>query len=160
TQVMVVAVATDNVGITGVVFEVDGAAASQLSVAPYQRLVSIPALATPGTVVNVRATASDAANNTATAQTAIAIVAAPDTTPPTVTLTAPAAVLDGTVLHLTATATDDVNVASVDFLVDGVVVSTSLNPPYAADFTFARHAPAVMQARALARDSSGNEAFT
>src|SRR5262249_5819112 len=56
-------------------------------------------------------------------------------------------------------ATDDVHVAPVDFVVDGVVIASALTPPYAATFTPSRPAGSVLTVRAVAKDSSNNQAF-
>jgi hypothetical protein len=58
--------------------------------------------------------------------------------PPVVSITSPAAgttVIEGTTLHVVAQATDDVQVVSVDFLLNGAVVSTDSVAPYEFDLT-------------------------
>ncbi len=67
------------------------------------------------------------------AQTWTVDSSAPDTTPPTVTLTAPAnGAFVGGQVSMTATASDDVAVDHVDFLVGGQVVGSDPTSPYAA----------------------------
>ena len=82
-----------------------------------------------------------------------------DTTPPTVNVTAPAngATVSGTVT-VTADAADAVGVTRVEFLVNGEVVSTDTQAPYA----FAWNSAAVSNGRhtlgARAFDAAGNQA--
>src|SRR5437870_2001021 len=87
--VTVSATASDNVGVVGVQFKLDGAnLGAEVTTAPY--LVSWnPTLATNG-AHNLTAVARDAAGNTATS-VAISVTVLNDTTPPTVSVTAPAA---------------------------------------------------------------------
>ena len=112
--VTVSANASDNVGVAGVQFKVDGTnVGAEDTTAPY----SISWNST--TVVNgthtLTAFARDAAGNTQTSTTVTVTVNNPDT-PPSVALTAPAggATVSGTV-QLTATASDNVGVVGVQF---------------------------------------------
>ena len=86
--------------------------------------------------------------------------AAPDTTPPTVQLTAPSngATVSGTAVTLSATASDNVAVDHVDFLVNGNVVATDTATPYTYswDSTMVANGPATITARAV--DTSNNPA--
>lgn len=81
--------------------------------------------------------------------------APPDTTAPTITLTALPATVSGTVV-LGATATDDVAVASVRFLVNGTQVGVDATAPYSAtwDTTTIANGQATIGAEAI--DTSGN----
>jgi Big-like domain-containing protein len=85
----------------------------------------------------------------------------PDTTPPSVSLTAPAdgALLAGSVT-LTANASDDVGVASVQFLVDGQPLPTDTTAPYAAAWNTRTAADGRHTLVAVARDAAGNSATT
>ena len=103
------ATASDNVGVAGVQFLVNGAPfAAEDSTAPYTlRVNTTPA---DNGTYTVAARARDAAGNVTTSPTVTVTV---DNTAPTVSLTAPAnaASVSGTVT-LTATAADNVGVAA------------------------------------------------
>ncbi len=81
----------------------------------------------------------------------------PDTTPPSVTLTAPA---DGATVHgtvtFTATAADDVGVGKIEYLANGVVVAGKAVSPYSFDWSSGASGPVTITARAL--DAAGNAA--
>jgi hypothetical protein len=85
--------------------------------------------------------------------------APPDTTAPTVALTAPAdgALLDGTVA-LTADASDAGGVDRVEFLADGRLVATDTSAPYAADWDTSAAAGTTVTLTARAIDAAGNAA--
>ena len=84
---------------------------------------------------------------------------APDTTPPSVQLTAPAAgtTLKGTTT-LAATATDAVGVARVEFLADGAVVGVDGVAPYTAPWDTSTIADGAVTLAARAVDGAGNAA--
>ena len=118
------ATASDNVGVTQVVFLVDGAVVATDTSAPYS--ASWNAAAASNGTHTLAARASDAAGNTTTSTLSVTVTGGvSDTTAPSVTLTSPAggATLAGTVT-LTATASDNVGVSKVEFLVDSAVVGT------------------------------------
>jgi hypothetical protein len=83
--------------------------------------------------------------------------ATPDTTPPTVAITAPAdgATLAGT-LTAGASADDDVAVASVRFFIDGTLVATSSIAPYAGAIDTAALSNGAHSLTAVATDTSSN----
>src|SRR5262249_24672854 len=86
--------------------------------------------------------------------------AVPDTTPPTVSLTAPASgsTVSGSVT-VTASASDDVGVAGVQFLLDGTALQAELtSPPYTISWntTTVGNGSHILSARA--RDAAGNTA--
>ncbi len=89
------------------------------------------------------------------ASTPMTLVAAPDAVAPTSTVTSPAAGAQvwGQV-PVTVEAADDVAVASVDLLVDGNVVATSAQAPYA--FTWTATSVGTHTLTARARDAAGN----
>lgn len=79
----------------------------------------------------------------------------PDTTPPTVSLSASSLTFQvGGTSTLTATATDNVGVTSVDFLVNGGVVSTDASAPYT--FGWTPGSAGSYTLRAHARDAANN----
>ena len=81
----------------------------------------------------------------------------PDTTAPTVTLSALPATVSGMVA-LSATATDDVAVASVTFLVNGTAIATDTTAPYAANWDTTTVANGAATVAARASDAAGNSA--
>jgi len=134
-NVTVTAVASDNVGVVSVTFDVDGAPSSTVTAPPYQRVISVPAVAAPGAAIAVRATAADAAGNTGVALAKLTIDGTPDTEKPTITLNAPANAAPGTVIRLSAVAADNVGVASVAFSTNGSPIATVPAAPYEAIYT-------------------------
>ena len=80
----------------------------------------------------------------------------PDTTPPTVSVTAPAAgaTVSGTVT-ITASASDNVGVTRVDFLVDGALLSSDTTTPYSASWVTSANGSHALSARAF--DAAGNQ---
>src|SRR5207237_1250031 len=87
--VAVSATATDNVGVTGVQFKLDGVnLGAELATAPYS--ISWNTAAATNGPHTLTAVARDAAGNSATSP-AISVTVSGDTTPPTVALTAPLA---------------------------------------------------------------------
>lgn len=132
------ATATDNVGVVGVQFIVDGAnVGAEDTTSPYS--IAWDSKTVANGTHTISAKARDAAGNTTTTTptniTVSNTVTPPaDTTPPTVTLTAPApnATLSGSAT-LTATATDNVAVTGVQFIVDGANFGSEIaSGPYTA----------------------------
>ena len=128
------ALATDNVAVVGVGFEVNGTDATDQLNEPFQRAVVVPATAIAGTEYHVRATARDAAGNTALADRVFRVAATPDTQPPTVTLNVAPQASPGTTVQVSAAAADNVGVKSVVFRVDGALLSTDPDAPYLTSF--------------------------
>ena len=88
-QVTITAQATDNIKVDKVTFQVDGANPSESLTQPFQRSITVPSVAAPGTEILVTATATDPSGNTGSAEATLTIKARPDTEKPTVTLNAP-----------------------------------------------------------------------
>ncbi len=155
--VTVTAAASDESGVAGVQFKVNGVnLAGEDSSVPYS--VQWNTTAVPNGSHSLTATARDRAGNNGTSATIIVTVAnITDSTGPTVSMTAPAG---GTVfgsVTLTASATDDTGVAGVQFLVDGIAVGAEdTAAPYtvAWDSTSAANGSHTLSARA--RDAAGN----
>src|SRR5207253_2780627 len=151
--ITVSASATDNVGVVGVQFKLDGAnLGAEVAAAPY----SVSWNTTLGTsgAHNLTAIARDAAGN---ATTSPAVSVTNDTTPPTVSLTAPAAgaKVVGTVT-VSASATDNVGVVGVQFKLDGANLGTEVTvAPYSVSWNTATAAGA-HTLTAVARDAAGN----
>ena len=157
------ATATDNTAIAGVQFLLDGA-----------NLGSEVAGSGPGFTFNwntttvsigshtLAARARDTANNTTTTPAITVTVAAPDTVPPSVSLTAPAsgAAVSGSVV-LTATAIDNAAMAGVTFLLDGASLGTEVagsGPNYSYTWNTATASNGAHTLSARARDSANNTA--
>jgi hypothetical protein len=157
------ATASDNVGVTGVWFTVDGAAiGAEDTAAPYQASWNTASVAN-GTHT-LRAIARDAAGNTTTSAPVTVTVsnAASDTTAPTVSLTAPAAgaAVSGTVA-VTATAADNVGVTAVQFTLNGVNLGApDTSAPYSVNWSTTGAANGTHTLRASARDAAGNETLS
>ncbi|MGE5624314.1 MAG: Ig-like domain-containing protein [Bacillota bacterium] len=156
------ATASDNVGVTSVQFELDGAAlGGKLSSAPYS--ISWDSTAVANGSHTLAAVASDAAGNHSTATPVTVEVAnqtqpPPDTTPPTVSMTAPVngATVSGTVT-VSADASDNVGVAGVQFLLDGAALGTEdTNAPYSVSWNTVNVPNGTHRLSAMARDASGN----
>src|SRR5206468_7552907 len=115
--VTVSASATDNVGVVGVQFKLDGVnLGGEVTTAPFA--VSWTSTTASNGSHSVTAVARDAAGNTATSAAVSVTLDNPvsDTTPPTVLMTAPAAgaTVAGTVT-VSASASDNVGVVGVQF---------------------------------------------
>jgi hypothetical protein len=158
--VSVSASASDNVGVAGVQFLVDGAnLGAEDTVAPYTLNWSTT---TAGNGVHlVSARARDAAGNQTTSATVSVTVAnaAPDTTPPTVALSGPTAgaTVSGTV-SVSATASDNVGVVGVQFLLDGVALGAEdTTAPYAVSWSTVTASNGAHSLAARARDAAGNQ---
>jgi hypothetical protein len=161
TGVTVSANASDNVAVASVQFLLDGAnLGAAVSAAPYQ--VSWDTTAVKNGSHTLAARATDTAGNSTTSAAVTVTVNNPDTTPPTVTITAPAAgsSLAGTTT-LTASAADNQAVASVQFQIDGTTVGPALTAaPYSESWDTTTVANGTHTITALATDTSGNTAST
>src|SRR5437879_6124194 len=153
--VTVAAGATDDVGVVGVQFKLDGASlGSENRTAPYRL-----AWDTTG-VPNGAHTLTAAAHPPGSPDAVWTTAPPPDTTPPTVSITAPAAngSVSGTIT-VSATAADNVGVASVQFKLDDV----NLGPedtvaPYSLSWNTATVGNGLYALTAVARDAAGNTA--
>jgi hypothetical protein len=108
-----------------------------------------------------RVRSADQSGNLALSSDAVlTTLAPPDTTPPTVSLTAPAAssTVSGTVT-VSANASDNVGVAGVQFLVDGAALGAEVTTaPYSVSWNTTTVADGSHTLAALARDAAGNMA--
>jgi hypothetical protein len=154
--------ATDNVGVAGVQFQIDGAnLGNEITTPPYS-IVWDSSLLSNGTHF-VTAIARDLANNKTTSEAApfIASNSGPgDTTPPTVNITAPTngAAVTGSVT-VSATATDNVAVASVQFQVDGLNFGAAETvAPFSTTLDTTKISNGVHTVSAVAADFTGNAA--
>ena len=158
--VSVMAAASDDVGVAGVQFKVDGAPAGAEDVeAPYEALWDTAAASNGSHIVS--AVARDAVGHETT--TTAVVTVENDAAPPTVALSNPTggAQLSGTV-PVSVAAGDDIGVTSVQFLVDGVAAGAPITDgPYqwswATDGAVANGSHTVS---AVARDAAGHETTT
>jgi hypothetical protein len=157
--ITLVASASDNVGVAGVWFLVDGApVGSEDTTSPYQ--ISWNTASVANGAHAIRAVARDAAGNSATSSPVTVSVSnnTPDTTAPSVSLTAPAAgsTVTGT-LTIAASASDNIGVTSVQFTLNGVNLGASdTAAPYAIAWNTTGASNGSHVLRAVARDAAGN----
>jgi len=153
----IAAAASDDVGVVGVQFMVDGVpVGAEATSAPYQ--LNWNTVAVANGVHAVTAIARDAAGNQQAA-VPVSVTVTNDTSPPTVTMTSPAAsgIVAGAIV-LGASASDDVGVASVQFAVDGIALGAPhTGSPYAAEWDSRTVPNGVHALSATARDAAGNQ---
>jgi hypothetical protein len=121
--------------------------------------VNVTGLA-PATLYHYRVKSRDAAGNLATsADQSFSTATAPDTTAPTVTISAPAAnAMISATVSVTATATDNVGVSGVQFRLDGVALGgEDASSPYAVNWDTTTTANGTHTITAVARDAAGNQ---
>src|SRR5882724_7078105 len=158
--VTVSASASDNVGVAGVQFRLDGAnLGGEDTAAPYS--VSWNTAGASNGSHTLSAVARDAAGN-ATTSGAVTVTVnngpPPDTTPPTVNITAPTngATVSGTIA-VTASASDNVGVAGVQFFSDGTALGAEdVTAPYSISVNTATSSNGPHTLTAVARDAAGN----
>ena len=158
--VTVSATASDNVGVAGVQFKLDGAnLGAEDTTSPYSVTWNSTTVTTGSHTLT--AVARDAAGNTRTSATVSVTVnnAASDTTPPTVSITAPAsgATVSGAAVTVSATASDNVGVAGVQFKRDGANLGAEdTTAPYSVTWNSTTVATGSHTLTAVARDAAGN----
>jgi len=154
--VSVTANASDNVGVVGVQFKLDGAnLGGEDTTAPYA--VSWNTTTATNGSHTLRAVARDAAGNTATSA-AVTVTVSNDTTPPTVSITSPVngATVRSTVT-VTANASDNVGVVGVQFRLDGANLGAEdTTVPYAVSWNTTTATNGSHTLTAVARDAAGN----
>jgi len=155
--------ATDNVGVVGVQFKLDGNdLGSEDFTFPYS--VSWNTSTAADGIHTLTAVARDSAGNGATSSDVVVNISnnVPDTTPPNVTIISP---IDGrnvsNELVIWATATDNFGVAGVQFQVDGVNIGVEdITDPYSVTFDTTGLQDGFYNITAIARDISNNSAST
>jgi hypothetical protein len=148
--------ASDNVGVVGVQFQLDGAdLGAEDTTAPYS--VAWNTSNTPDGSHSVRAIGRDAVGNS-TISSSVTVTVANDRTPPTVSITSPSSgATVGGVVTVTATASDNVGVASVQFLLDGANLGAQdTAAPYSVTWDTSTAAPGTHTLGAIARDAASN----
>ena len=162
--VTLTATASDNTngsGVASVTFLVDGVAVGSDSASPYS--MTWNSLTVTNGTHTIQALAQDVAGNQAVSSSVIVTVFnPPDTTPPTVSLTAPAAgaVISNSVT-LSTTASDNSGgsgVALVTFLVDGAAVGSDSASPYSMTWNSLTVTNGTHGIQARAQDAAGNQA--
>src|SRR5206468_3471819 len=155
--VTVSASASDNIGVAGVQFLVDGAnLGGEDTASPYS--VSWNTATVGNGSHTLTATARDAAGNRTTSSPVSVTVSNADTTPPAVSISAPAsgATVSGTVT-VSASASDNVGVAGVQFLVDGANLGgEDTASPYSVSWKTTTVGNGSHTLTAIARDAAGN----
>jgi len=158
----VTASASDNVGVAGVQFQLDGAnAGAPDTSAPYS--IAWNTTGSSDGAHTITAIAADAAGNQAqSAPVTVTVSNAPpaDTTPPSVSITSPAggATVSGTIT-VTASASDNVGVAGVQFQLDGANAGApDTSAPYSIAWDTTTAADGAHTISAIAADAAGNQA--
>src|SRR5712671_4384569 len=161
--VTITASASDNVGVAGVQFQIDGANfGAEDTSAPYS--ISWNTTSASNGSHTIAAIARDAAGNRTPSATVTVTVnnapppPPPDATPPTVRITAPAngATVPATVT-ITASASDNVGVAGVQFQIDGANFGAEdTSAPYSISWNTTSASNGSHTIAAIARDAAGN----
>ena len=157
-EITITADAADNIGVTRVDFSVGGGAATADTSAPYTNIFDTTTFTNGALTLEV--TAFDAAGNSATTSVTVTVNnPLPDTTNPTVTITAPttSATVSGGIT-ITADAADNVAVTRVDFSVDGGAVTADTSAPYANTLDTLAFTNGAHTLEATAFDAAGNSA--
>jgi subtilisin family serine protease len=156
--VTVTASASDDMGVTGVQFMLDGSPLGAEDVeAPYE--TAWDTLGSPNGAHVLTAVARDAAGRTATAAS-VTVTVGNDATAPVVGITSPGGILAGGMLAgsvtVAATASDDVGVAGVQFMLDGAPLGAEdVAAPYEVIWNTAAGTNGVHVLSAIARDGAG-----
>jgi hypothetical protein len=145
--------ASDNVGVVGVQFRLDGNNLGAEDTAnPYG--ASWDTTSASDGAHTLTAVARDAAGNTATS---IAVTVTVDNSAPTVTVTVPGGTTVAGTTAVTASASDNAGVAGVQFLVDSIAVGAEdTTAPYSVDWDTTPVASGSHTLTAVARDAAGN----
>lgn len=159
-NIVLIASASDDVGVVGVQFIVDGVSFGvEDTAAPFSVSLATTTLANGTHTVAARARDLQGNQTTSAANTFTVNNASADTVAPTISITAPAngAAVQGSIAY-SATATDNVGVAGVRFFVDGVQVGAEdTTAPYGVTLNTVTLANGARSLRATARDAGGNQ---
>jgi len=155
--VTVKASATDNIGVAGVQFQLNGAAmGGEVTAAPYNYMWDTRTLSNGSYAIS--AVARDSAGNRTTSQAVYVTVSNADTTAPTVQITNPAngVTVSGTI-NVSATASDNIGVAGVQFQLDGAALGSEVSSaPFQVAWNTSNATAGSHQLTATARDAAGN----
>jgi hypothetical protein len=156
-SVTVTATASDNVGVVGVQFKVDGAnIGAEDTTSPYSASWNTTTVGNGSH--SLTAVARDAAGNATTSSAVTVTVSNSDTTGPTVSITAPAngATVQSSVT-VSANASDNVGVVGVQFKVDGANIGAEdTTSPYSVSWNTTTIGNGQHSLTAVARDAAGN----
>jgi len=151
------ATASDNVGVTGVQFLLDGQTVGAEDVsAPFTASWNTTSVSNGSHTLSARA--KDAAGNQSTVGAIAVTVQNNDTTPPTVSIAAPAsgAVVSGAIF-VSANASDNVGIAGVQFRIDGQNLGAEdSQSPYSVTWNTTSVTEGSHIISAVARDAAGN----
>ncbi|MFI5251261.1 MAG: glycosyl hydrolase family 18 protein [Bacteroidota bacterium] len=155
--ITVSATASDNVSVAGVQFQLNGGnLGGEVTIPPYNYSWNTGLKANGGYTLS--AIARDAAGNKTTSSISVTISNVPDTTAPSISITAPTdgANVSGTVT-ITANASDNVGVVGVQFKLNGTNCGSEVTtPPYAYSWNTTQNSNGVYSISATARDAAGN----
>jgi subtilisin family serine protease len=153
--------ASDNMGVTGITFLVDGQLVSSTSGSPFTFTLNTSSFTNGSHTLTV--TASDAAGNAGSASVAVSInnPIVADTTPPVVAITSPAngSRVSGNV-SIAVKATDNVGVTQVSIYIDGVLKTNDTSSPYTYGWNTRKAATGTHTITAKAWDAAGNVTST
>jgi hypothetical protein len=156
--ISVTASASDNIGVSGVQFRLDGAnLGSEDTASPYT--ISWNTTTATNGSHTLSAVARDAAGNTGVSTGISVTVNNADTTSPTVSVTVPTsgATVSGSSITLSATASDNIGVVGVRFRIDGANVGTEdTSSPYSITWNSTTVTNGSHTVSAVARDAAGN----
>ncbi|MEO1173604.1 MAG: Ig-like domain-containing protein, partial [Myxococcota bacterium] len=146
--------AFDDVGVQTLKVEVDGL---ELVTVDADRVdVNFNATRASGESHSVRVTATDSGGNTIAAIRDVQVTGAPDQTAPTVDVfSAPGQGAPGEFVQVFASASDNFGVVAVDYTLDGALVGTAAEPPFALDIALPVTGTG-FTLEAIARDAAGN----
>lgn len=151
---MLVALATDDVGVTKVQFFAETTLLGESLTAPFGLTFDAATLTNGAHLLTAKA--FDAAGNSTTSDAVPVVVGAAgpvDLSPPVVSISTPRAnAKTGLQVQVSAAATDDLGVTRVELEVDGVVVATMTSAPYTAAIDVAAGQHTVV---AIAWDAAG-----
>jgi Domain of unknown function (DUF4082)/Bacterial Ig-like domain/Concanavalin A-like lectin/glucanases superfamily/Bacterial Ig domain len=156
--VNITANASDNVGVAGVQFLLNGTTniGTEVLTAPYTTSWNTTGLANGTYTLTARAR-DGAGNTTTSAGVVVTVNNVPDNTPPTVSITAPAAGNVTGNVTVSANASDNVAVVGVQFLLNGANLGTEdLTAPYSISWNSFAVANGTYTLTAVARDAAGN----
>jgi subtilisin family serine protease len=153
-NVTVAASASDDVGVVGVQFTLDGSPlGAEDTAAPFT--ISWDSASAANGVHELAAVARDAAGYSATA-TAVSVTVANDTAAPSIAVTSPGAGIVAGNVSVAAAASDDIGVAGVQFALNGAPLGAEdTTAPYAVSWDSATAANDVYVLTAIARDAVG-----
>ncbi len=159
--VNVTAIASDNIGVAGVQFFLNGAnLGAEVLNGPYTFSWNTTAVPDGHYILSARARDLDG-NTTTTPNLNVTVYNLPDIEPPSVTLTGPPAGIVAGVVDVTANAFDNISVAGVQFLLNGVNLgSEDYTAPYSVSWNTASIADGNYMLAARARDTAGNVTTT